>query len=446
MPDFHHVFSPSSAARHLKCIGYMLPKVPNHAGDAAKIGTACHKLLEYAQAGIDPKMMVGQVITDDKLDNGQGIPVDEEMVKAVNYFNDTVRGLMLELGISPNNCRSESHLVHPLTAIEGKDPSQIESYLFGGTTDFFAWSEDTLLVADLKYGLEPVPASSPQLTEYAILAMANMPPEAAERIKRVVQVIIQPRLTYGELMDRYELSEGELVQTWHTLWQQMELYKQNEKLPSPDMRVFVTGGHCKRCPKINTCPAITREMTETVQVSEAMAKLPDGLDADMSVDALTYWLDRAETIREFLKALEKRAWLLAQSGTQIPGKKLVYSFGHRKWKVDPVIKGRTRNGVKSPDRIAEGDELVQKTVAMLRKKFGVTKDQATNTEVKSPAQFETLLKKMEKYDKAAKEAVMQITERSIRGVRLVDENAPGEPVDASLDVTFADALKYAEEQ
>lgn len=444
MPDFHHIFSPSSASRHLHCVGYLLPKQPNHGNNAAKIGTCCHKLLEYSQSGVDPSLLVGSVITEDRLDDGSEIKVDEGMVKAVRYFNYTVSGMMLELGIDPSNTRSEQHLYHPLTLLPNSNPEDEESYLFGGTTDFFAWSDDTLLVADLKYGAEPVAASSPQLTEYAILALANMPPEAAQGITRVVQVIIQPRISHGDTMDRYELSQGELVETWHKLWAQMELYKANMDLPSPDPAVFVTGKQCHRCPRIATCPAVTRDITDAVHTATSMSQLPGGLQSALDVDTIVYWLNRVEAVGAFLKEIEKKAWQLAQSGHKIPGKKLVYSFGNRSWKVDPVIKGRNKNGVKSPDRIAEGDELVSKTVALLRRKFGLSKEQATNTEVKSPAQIEKTLKQMDKLDAAAKKAVLELTKRDIKGVRLVDEDAPGEEV-ASLDETFAEALKINEE-
>jgi hypothetical protein len=417
------------------------PQKPKEVGDAAREGTACHKLLELAQMGLDPEFFLGQAVTEDKRKNGEPFLVDQTMVGAVRYFMDTVQGIMLELGIPPENFRPEQHMVHPATQVG----SALEDHLFGGTTDFMAWGNGTLLVADMKYGQEPVEPSSPQLTEYAILALANMPPEEARTIVRIEQVIIQPRISFGDTCGRYSLPAEELNDVWQRLWAMIELYKAHSHLEASPLELYGMGDHCDRCDRITNCPKVTQSMNDAV-ASESLVRSA-GNDPTSQVAIISYWLERAEPIRAFLKAIDEEAWKLAKSGHKIPGRKLVYSFGHRAWKVNPNIRSRTKpDGTKPPARVAETkEEMDKKILDVLRKKLGLKASEAQKSVLKTPAQVEQFLRDAKRLDKDTRAILQSITAREVKGVRLVDEHASGEEVKLDSVAEFEAAFEYEKE-
>lgn len=416
------------------------PRASREVGDAAKEGTACHKLLELAQLGMEPEMFLGQAVTEDKRKDGSPFLVDQAMVGAVRYFMDTVGGIMLELGIPPENYRPEQHLVHPLSAVG----PNIEDHLFGGTTDFVAWGNGTLLVADLKYGAEPVEPSSPQLTEYAILALANMP-DVAPTITRIEQVIIQPRISFGDTVGRYNLPFEELRSTWERLWAMIELFKAHRHMEASPLELYQSGDHCHRCERIQNCPKVTMDLNDAVKAVPAINALEN--DPANSLDIISYWLERAEPIRAFLKAVDEAAWKLAKSGYKIPGKKLVYSFGNRTWKFDKTIRGRKcKDGTQLPTRVAETkEELDEKVYELLRRKLNFKRSEVQNTTVKSPAQVEALLKEQKRLDAKTREIMMALTTRQVKGVRLVDQADRGEEVNIGTVDEFAAAFEFEKE-
>lgn len=412
MPDVHHIFAPSSAHRHLECVGYLIgPEMKDSGGDAAMEGTVCHKLLEYSQYGLDPASFLGQTITEQYYSTGEPARVDEGMLSAVRFFNQIASELMAELGIDPVNSAPERHLVHP----------DIPEELSGGTSDFSAWSDDTLLVIDLKYGREPVPATSPQLTEYLLLALAHVPAEKRVHIKRFVQVIVQPRISHGEPVDRYEPSVQDVMAVWEKLWRATQLYLAHRHLPESPPELLVVGSHCRRCPRALHCSAITKEMSDAALLSV----VPIDTQDEGFINKLVYWSEKEEAIKSFLKAVQQMLASLAEQGYEIPGRKLVASFGHRDW---------------SPSMKEQGDTYILRRLA---RKLGVKAEEARQISVKSPSQIEKLLREKGEWtkNKEVQSAFQEMVHRPVRGMKLVELSAKGEVITSAMASEFSKALE-----
>lgn len=412
MPDVHHIFAPSSAERHLACPGYLIgPEITDEPNDAAIEGTVCHKLLEMSQFGLDPDMFTGQSIMDVLYNNGSQVLVSLDMVMAVRLFNETAKDLMLELGIQPENTWPERHLVHP----------DFPDELFGGTSDFTGLNLDAgvLLVMDLKYGTNPVKASSAQLFEYAFLALSALNPEDAAKVSRLVFVIVQPRISYGETVSRYEPSEKEIHEVWGKLNKAVNAFILHRHLPQAPPELLNTGSHCKYCPRQLHCPAITRDMGDMV----ALANIPIDTSDEGIIKMLIFWSEKAEAVKSFLKRVDGALHELASRGVSIPGKKLVAAFGNRVWKPDLTEKGTTY------------------MLRRLTRTLGIPANDCKEISVLGPAKIEDVLRTSGKWkgNKDLQEAFHNLVHRPVKGAKLVDISEPGEQVTPTL----ANELKQA---
>lgn len=413
MPDVHHVFSPSSAYRHLECVGYLIgPEITQEPGDAANEGTVCHKLLEMSQMGMEPDWFTGQeLIQEVSYKDGSSILVDAEMINAVRFFNQIADELRAELGIQKENTWPERHLVHPAFPDE----------VFGGTSDFTGIDLDNgvMLVMDLKYGANPVKASSPQLFEYAFLAMSALSPEDQVKIKRFVFVIVQPRISYGDTWDRYEPEIEEVQQVWDKLNEQINKYLLHRHLPQAPPELLSTGKHCTYCPRQLHCPAITRDMGDMI----ALANIPINTADEGIVKMLIYWSEKADAVKSFLKKVEASLHELASRGVQIPGKKLVASFGNRTWK---------------PELMERGDTYI---LRRLNRVLEVPAVECKKVEVVGPAKIEEYLRKSGRWkgNRKLQEDFNSFVHRPVKGAKLVDLDEPGEPVTPQIANELAQA-------
>jgi hypothetical protein len=410
MPEYHHIFSPSSAERHLRCVGSLMGEGEGkEAGDSAKEGTAAHKLLELAHYGLDPLSMVDIPITPDLNRLGQPFPVTHEMVQAVRLFQHVAEDLMREFEIKYENCRFEQRVVHPA----------IPDELFGGTADFVAWTDHVIVVIDFKYGTRPVDAKSEQLTEYLLLALSQHP--AATQIRQFVQVIVQPRASFGELIKRYEPDSIELAETFYRLQEQVKLYQQCKDLPAPPMEVLNTGKHCHYCPKLLKCPAQMRDLNEAVKLAEVPF---DTIDLS-EIESLLYWLERADAIRHFLNVIEKRVLQLAIDGKKVPGKKLVARLGNRDW--IPEWKAR-----KPTDRLRE-----------ITRTLGIPAAEAKTISTISPTQAEKWLKENGAWstDRKVRDRFEKVVYRKPSGFKLVDDSSSEPEINREMVLEYQQILE-----
>lgn len=201
-----------------------------------------------------------------------------------------------------------------------------------GTSDYWVyWPHlQHLIVLDYKHG-EGVFVSAvdnKQLLYYALGVVMTQP--WGKDVKTIELGIVQPRCmaNTGEsgfrtwTIDRVKLFEFEVV-----------LRKAIEATRKPNAPLKV-GEHCQFCPAHAICSAMEyqRDIALTSEfkgVVESQAKVYDVRD-------LAAALDKRDTLKAYLTALDEFAYREMNAGVQVPGYKLVAKRGQRKYK-DPVL-------------------------------------------------------------------------------------------------------------
>lgn len=403
----HHILGPSKMDRIKKCIGSLYGPADTSSSEAAREGTACHALLEICLLmDMQPIDFLGSTQFSEEF------PVTIEMVEAVDLFIAETRKLMEEYSIPLDRIVPERRLVHP----------GVEGDLFGGTMDFQAIGDEVLLIADLKFGRRQVYADSSQLTAYSLLSLSALP--AGHSIKKVIQVIIQPR--GNPQVSVHEVGQLELGELWASI-------KQAEAhiLANPDLSVRASheflnpGPHCKYCPVRNGCPA--REAMASEAMTTGVFMHPDTKKPivsptfDVDTDTLVYWHERADALVEFLSDVKKALMTRAAQGEKIPGHKVLVTWGNRAW-----IDGE-ENGLRR---------------LLATKGFGLKKKDIYVSKPLSVAQIEKVLKERELLkDPDLKEKFNKLVESKVAGVRLANEKARGEAVRPETIIEFLKDIK-----
>lgn len=298
--------------------------------------------------------------------------------------------------------------------------------------DFQAIGDDTLIIADMKYGRRQVYADSKQLTAYSILSMSALP--EGHGIKRVVQAVIQPR--GNPQVSRHEVGQQELGELWTAIRnaEQYVLAHPDLSVRSP-LEVLNAGPHCKYCPVRVGCPArdgLAADAVEkcgTVVVDDKGAKIFKPRETfNMSVEQLVRLHEHADMLREFLSDVEVALKTRASQGVPIPGYKLLMSYGRRAFTEDPdkifkkiartfkVAVGEETVSVKSADFYLKQPMSVKQTEDFLKEKGILSKDNPNLKDMK--AKFN------------------ELTESKPTGVRLASAKARGEAVRPEVAVEF----------
>lgn len=371
MPSVHLKYGPSSAARWLTCPASLLaPKIHITTSEAASEGTAAHSLCQRCWLlGCDPEDLRGEEIEAD----GRTFIVGDEMIEGARLYLDTIEAHMTRLGASADEVRTEAFLVHPAN----ED--------FGGTADVLICSGGELVVIDYKFGMFPVEVeNNPQLMCYALLALAENAARDPKdpnlhRITDVRVVVVQPRAHHVDGPVRsWEVDSIELCAFGDRVI---------EALTAEPDETFAAGDHCKFCPRETECPELFRLSSKVAAADfDAETKPPAGPLVD--VNKVAEILNLRAAIKSYLKRLEDYAEGLLEQGTEVPGFKLVDSFGNRRYCVDEST-------------------VLRKCRAA---KFG--KKQIYKTELMSPAQLEKVV---------GKELVGSLVERPHSGTTLVPE-------------------------
>ena len=396
----HHIFGPSGAERHLNCPGSLIPHIDKEAGDAAKEGTACHKLLELHLGGkpfgLTAEMFLGRQITGDLSREGKPFLVTEEMIDAVQCFDETVRGIEEEYGIPEGLGNVEKYMVH----------SQIPDDLFGGTCDYYSVGNGVLLIADLKYGLNPVDASSPQLTEYALLVMDSMDEYSRSQITQVVTVIVQPRSFSGSVWSKYEVPPEVLTGTLEKLSANIELYRKHRYDDAAPLEMLHSGKWCRYCSKVGDCPAVLNDLATVIAESEKPTA--NHLVGQDRIERLIYLSEKEAVIDAFFKTVSGQLLRMAREGATIPGKKIVGSYGNRRW-----------------SSVVEGKGDLNKQRNYLARVLHVPGKGLVEHKLKSVKGVETVLRREGKLKKDSPERTRfeELVEREYKGVKLVDESS-----------------------
>jgi hypothetical protein len=218
-----------------------------------------------------------------------------------------------------------------------------------GSCDVLGRMGDVAYVIDWKFGdgIAVDATENEQLMYYAAAAMRT--PEAAWVFKGATSIeciIIQPPV----------------IRQWTTTPARIKAFEKDLKravkvASLPDAKLN-PGSHCKFCPAKPTCPAMTGAVDRALKV-----KL-DAVDDEM----LGKYAANAVLLQGWIDDLNALVQTKIEKGYKIPGWKLVAKRGTRKWaKEDDVV------------HWADGKGLEPREIY--------------NTEIRSPAQMEKVLKK-----------------------------------------------------
>lgn len=316
--------------------------VPNVSTQFAAEGTAAHYIAsECLLEGERPDFYLGTVIEVE----GFAIPVDAEMVAAVEEYVDYING--------SEQAGDEGTMEQSLTpALKKLHPS------LGGTSDYIRWraKEKLLEVIDYKHGAGvPVDVDdNKQLKYYALGALLSNPAWKAETVKIT---IVQPRCDHEQGRIRsYTFPAVDLVDFAGDV---VAAAKATEEFGAD---LVPSKKACRFCPAnaANKCPAIEKETNAVVAASFDMLE-----PGKYSLGQIAEFLAKVPLVEARIAALREFAYQRACAGEKIPGFKLVDKRATRKWK---------------------DEEAVAKRAAGIKGAF-------TAPEVRSPAQLEKLIGK-----------------------------------------------------
>ena len=245
---------------------------------------------------------------------------------------------ILEFGKKPEQCLGTKYkdqvftqellddkITPALAALEAIDPDNLMEYAvesrvgFGdflpgvfGSTDLLGRIGKRAIVLDWKFGDGVVvdAVENPQLLFYAAAAMrtdaVSWVFKGAEEIECI---IVQPPM----------------VRRWVTTPTRVQEFEQElayaVRLSTWDTAPIQTGDHCKWCAAKPICPQMTGAVDRALQTQLA----------DLPKEQLTMQLQQADMLEDYIKSLRALAFQMLESGSPLPGYKLVAKRGTRQW-------------------------------------------------------------------------------------------------------------------
>ena len=306
MPTKHLPFGGSTIDRIINCpAAYQLSQTvpPPLSSSAADRGTMLHDAMEQHIAENTP------------LEDLLSLPIpiqcgEHTLAKGDIETLQAAKDAVTELFTQYNITDKSTILVEPFVQMV---PEEV-----GGSIDLFAISEDgkTMVIADYKFGYNPVSPKSPQLLFYALCA--DYDPETSiytQDVETIVTAIIQPAneqkgspvLLYSEypidVLDEFE----------DTITKAIAQAKQKDPAPS-------TGKHCQFCPAQTICPAKTGQALHALQMDTTQA------------ECLHAAMELAVQLEPWIKAVKQKTHEQLELGIRITGWKLVQKRAVKKWK------------------------------------------------------------------------------------------------------------------
>lgn len=294
--EVHSRYGGSKIGIIIACAGYLnaTSHLPDVEGDAAKLGTAAHKVGEYCLKYriMDATFLIGTEM--------YGCKVDEEMAEGVNVYLQYIRGLQLK---HPKAVMRVEPKVH-MSSVNSDDPN-----VFGYIDCLITVIDEGILyVIDFKYGFGLVEVKdNSQIAHYAISALDTY--KLWFTIKSVVGTIVQPRKEHYDGIVRSVTFTIEELMTWRdTIVDAIRASKQ------PDAK-RTAGKHCTYCLVRGECRA---RMLHTVTMTTANTEFGNLTDQEVSVI-----LAELPAIEKNIEAIKEHALRIARGGNVPEGHKLV---------------------------------------------------------------------------------------------------------------------------
>lgn len=305
---------------------------------------------------------------------GQPIPsyADEAMIEGAKMYSRAISERML-------NC---DEITHPLclesrVSIPSLDPGAF------GTCDAWFVGDRTLYILDYKYGqgLSVSPVENDQLKYYAAGVIETF--KLINDIDRISLVIVQPRCG--------GVSEWECgLDTIRWFIKQAKFAINESKNGNPMMEA---GDHCRWCAAQAICPVKRKEVEDLFNVDLQAPSIVKESPQDLTPEDIVRYIDHAETIQSWLKALKYHAQGLIEMGCDVPGYAVEQGMSNRSWKSLTDVELHLSNNygeaiynrsLKSPAQIEKIKGIDKKLIAELTErkpteKRLVKKDGGVNT-------------------------------------------------------------------
>jgi len=330
----HSKLSSSSSSRWIACPGSIklcenVPEPPE--SPFALEGTQAHALAETClKEWTDTKAYIGETISyTDRNNEVVSFVVSEEMAEHVQIYLDAIQILVSKEDIEAYKVfmgierRLDLSWLHPDT---------------GGTSDCYIYDikNKKAYIFDLKYGQGIVvnPEWNTQQLIYALGTLHDIWSHQTEKTKKVISpislvkeveiVIVQPRAYHSEgAVRRWDISSEDLYH-WGLQVLRPAAYE-TEK----DNAMLRVGPHCRFCPALAVCPEQVRNacVVAKTEFDDPVLPAPHELSSN-DVVKIMHISDIFSTWANEVKVYAQR---LMETGTQLPGYKLVKRRSIRKW-------------------------------------------------------------------------------------------------------------------
>jgi hypothetical protein len=393
----HADAGPSSAKTWMLCPASVTLSrgKPRKGSTFAREGTAAHAVAELLIKGepVPPTIEVeGEVITisDDMLDYVAPYVAFADMTEATADFFAVEQRVTLEAYFPMN---------------------QMPEPVFG-TADMIAYHEASrkLTIVDFKYGkgVKVDAKNNAQGRTYALGAAALLAAKGFPLLNEIEILIFQPRVNPDP--SRETLSRVELV-----TWFENELKPAIERIGAGD--TTETPGECLFCLRIGECRAAGRSAVEASRLAFDDGKVVAPETSSLTNEEIGDILTKAELIEKWIKGVRAEASSRIDAGQTVPGWKLAPKRAQRKWK----------------------DE---EAAAQAFLKRGLTRLEVYETELRSPAGMEKVLKAGGMTKEGIALVLKDLVVKESSGTTLVEDsdNRPAVSLKSIFDAAPAPAL------
>lgn len=317
----HSIYGASAAHRWMRCPGSVRMNFGKSESSSvyAEEGTEAHALLER---------WVGCLLEDDDYEKSHNtLLVNAEMIDAVRVCVEYVQDILEE---NPDAIVvSEYRVQIPSKAAPGE--------VFG-TVDIGIYipSLEVIYVIDYKHGAgERVDLSdNEQLREYAVGLFASLPEWQSART--FILAVVQPRIFDFRLPIPEVVLTLDEIKAFHA-----EIERGIYRTEEPDAPLVAGEKQCRWCAASVECPARTQMALDLMgdtfrDVRDVtIENIPN--PQEMTPDRIAYVLGFVDTVKQWFKDVERRAFEMTLSGVKIPGRKLVYAQAQRTWHGDEIL-------------------------------------------------------------------------------------------------------------
>lgn len=304
MTTKHSIFSPSAAARWLKCPASVpfTKDMPDEKSEYALEGTFAHELA----AQILEKKDISKTL---ERAAAAGFDV-KEMQKHVKYYTDFVESI----GGGVRYIEKALDLT-PLLPVNGER----------GTADCIIIKDNNLYIIDLKYGMNRVNApNNPQLVIYAAAVFCSTEYDLAP-ITNVSLIIVQPRI---DNISQWDLTPYSLCTEGAFIARAAQSIRYSMECPSRYWHFCPSEEACKYCKGRGVCRAYANAALSAA--GESTFDNPDKPELDNDEIAKAY--KAVGIVEKWVDTIKAKAYSILAAGETLEGFKLVAGReGARKW-------------------------------------------------------------------------------------------------------------------